>query len=224
MCIERALAVTTLVDLKIARADDDIEAVKTQFQGWIKAIMEALCEPYSPTPLYQDYGAVLLEFEPWQAENWQNTKARLTDPRYPDRLEACATVLFHMIVQRHENRGLKECGFSFKLDPTLSCSRSLKAIIAAIQQSAIVRWDIAIGQRLDELIGNPLGVVKTKEANKLTNEKKKEKYKRVTKKGPGGPNTKKKASDEEQLSSSQDVSSEAARLPSRLPEDGDERK
>lgn len=223
MSIERALAITTLlIDLKIARTDDDVQDVKAQLQDWVKAIMEALCEPYSPTPLYQDYGAVLPEFEPWQAENWQNTKARLTDPRYPDRLEACATVLFHKVVQCHENRGLKECGLSFKLDPTLSCSRRLKAIFAAIQQSAIVRWDIATGQRLDELIGNPLGVVKTKEANKLTNEKKKEKYKHVVKKG--GVKTKKKASDGEQHSSSQDISSEAARLPSSSPEDGDERK
>jgi hypothetical protein len=69
-------------------------------------------------------------------------------------------------------------------DTTLSCSTRLELITAAIEKFAIIRWDVAIMQRVDDLINSPVGAARFKEVNKKVNEMKKEKYKHLRK--PGG--------------------------------------
>jgi hypothetical protein len=104
----------------------------------------------------------------------------------PKLREALATVIFNRVVERHEKGRLEVFpGTKIAPDTALSCSTRLELMTAAIEKLAIIRWDVAIMQRVDDLINSPVGAARFKEVNKKVNEMKKEKYKHLRKQPDG---------------------------------------
>ena len=173
---------------KLSVANDDVAAVKARYQKWILVIMKAFSKPFSDKPTFIDFEemlpeGILKDFTAWQAEHVKKTNDRLKSN--PKLREALATVIFNRVVKRHEKGHLEVFpGTRIAPDTTLSCSTRLELITTAIYKFAIIMWDVAIMQRVDDLINSPVGAAISKEVNKKVNEMKKEKYKHLRK--PGG--------------------------------------
>lgn len=176
---------------KLSVAKDDVAAVKARSQEWILVIMKSFSKPFSDKPTFIDFEEmlpdILKDFTTWQADHVKKTNDRLK--ANPKLREALATVIFGRVVERHEKGHLEMFpGTRIAPDTALSCSTRLELITAAIEKLAIVRWDVAIMRRVDDLINSPVGVARSKEVNKKVNEMKKEKYKHLRKPdGKSGP-------------------------------------
>jgi hypothetical protein len=147
--------------------------------------MEAFGEHYCTRPTFLDLGEDLSEFRKWQNDHVIKTRDRLESN--PQLREARAVILFHTVIQRHETCMLKVCQRTGREALEMKCSKRLKLMIAAIEKSAIVSWDIVSGQRLDELINSPIVMMRTKELNKKSNDKNKKKKKNVPDGKSGDP-------------------------------------
>lgn len=168
--------VTEYKELKVEH--DDVASVHARPKKWISALMKAFARPYGNKPTFIEFGEMSPEFDTWQKEHAKKTSHKLSSNA--NLREALATVIFYQVVDRHEAGKLVVChGTRMVLDTDLSCSMRLKLITAAIENLAIVRWDIATNQRLDLLINSPANVVKIKEANLKVNGKKKPQYKHL---------------------------------------------
>ena len=172
---------------KKIKEGDDVAVVKAQPQKWITAIVRAFRKAPSDTPTLIDFEDMSPKFLPgfikWQTDHVEKTEKRLKGgARLP---EAIATVVFNLVIQRHEKGTLeKSYGARIKPDTTLSCSTRLKLITAAIEKLAIIRWDVVAGIRLDDLVNNPVAAAKFKETNKKVNDLKNEKDKQLHKSDP----------------------------------------
>lgn len=155
---------------------DDVAEVKAEPKKWIVAIMKAFDEPYSQTPNMPTFKQALIpEFQRWQKEHYAATMEHLEDNKGKDLVEACATMLYHLVVDAHEKGAIVEsAGKSFTHDVTSTCKQRLERIIQVLTALAIVRRDLVTGFRLNELVASPSFVMKRKEENKQENDKKKE--------------------------------------------------
>lgn len=155
---------------------DDVAEVKAEPKKWILAIMEAFDQPYSQTPKMPTFKQALVpEFQRWQKEHHAATMEHLEENKGKDLVEACATMLYHLVVDAHEKGAIVEsAGKSFAHDVTSTCKQRLEKIIEVLTSLTIVRRDLVTGFRLSELVASPSFVMKRKEENKQENDKKKE--------------------------------------------------
>jgi len=147
LTFDKALTIVTKHEaLLIAKADDDVAKIKTQSKRWIPIIMQMFDKNYCTKPTFAEFGELLSEFGPWQKTHLDKTRARLHSN--PQLHEAHAVVLFNTVILLHETRVLRLCSSrdDHGMDKWAKCSERLKLVIAAIEKSAIVSWDIVNGQ------------------------------------------------------------------------------
>jgi hypothetical protein len=151
---------------------DNFNEVKAEREKWIRAIMQAFDDPYNQTPKTKTVD--LEEFQRWQKEHHALTMEVLEEDPTGRLAEAIATHLYHQVVDGHAKGSLvKSSGNSFRHDDKLKCKERLENIIKALTGLAIIRYDLATGARVHELVANPDAVFKRKEENKLENDRKK---------------------------------------------------
>jgi hypothetical protein len=151
---------------------DNFNEVKAEREKWIRAIMQAFDDPYNNTPKTKTVD--LEEFQRWQKEHHALTMEVFEEDPTGRLLEAIATHLYNQVVGGHQKGSLvKSSGNSFRHDDKLKCKERLENIIKALTGLAIIRYDLATGARVHELVANPDAVFKRKEENKLENDRKK---------------------------------------------------
>ena len=151
--------------------DDNIDEVKAEPQKWLHAILQAFDAAYNNTPRTKNIG--LQDFQEWQKEHHALTMEQFRQDQTNRIPEAIATHLYNLVVDGHERGSLIESsGKSFKHDGKLKCKNRLEKIIEALTGLTIIRYDLATGNRVHELVANPDAVFKRKEENKLENDRK----------------------------------------------------
>lgn len=163
------------LELTLDGEDDDINAIKADSAKWIRELLDAFDKPYSQKPTEKKFGDDLIpEYQRWQQENYCTAAQTVANDESGKLLEATATVIFYMVVDAHKSGAIEQSsGKSFPNNTNLTCKQRLEGIIHVIEMCAIIRKDIVCGMRLDELVANPMFVLKRKEDNKFENEHKK---------------------------------------------------
>lgn len=164
------------ISLRI-KGDDNVDEVKAEPGKWIRAIMETFDAPYNEIPEMKNYKEENFpEFNRWQKEHHALTMEILQNSRTPNLAEATATVIYYDVVDAHEKGTLIESsGMSFTHELELTCKARLERIIGVLKALTIIRRDIVLGSRLNELVAGPGSVLKRKEENKQENDKKADK-------------------------------------------------
>jgi hypothetical protein len=171
-------ALTIAIDWEAFEVEkDNVANVSARPRKWVSALMRAFVAPYSTKPTLVDFEEISKEdFLTWQKIHAEKARKRLSSN--VELREALAILLFDMVIQLHEARKALVCHGNSRriLDVSLTCSKRLRLVIAAIEKLPIVRWDVTTRQRLWDLIHSPINMVKFKEDNKRLNIRKMRKY------------------------------------------------
>lgn len=180
--LEAARKIVEINRIVLKVVDDDCEDVVARREHFVTSIVKALDVDFRP----QAEGHEKLtkegrdEFTRWQQEHENKVWALLTQEEIKDASEyaqACATILYHMILEAHQSRFIAHPGKAIangSVDDTMKCSERINAAITAIEEYSIVKYDFLRQERLEALLASPRGFCSRKIENMWVNYKKKE--------------------------------------------------
>lgn len=171
------------IQLKVV--DDDRDAVAAHPEVWVPKIAKALEADFRKHAEGHERltEAGRAEFTRWQVEHenkaWGILSAK--EGNMSKFAQACAMIFYEKVLEAHE-LGLEDVGKTISnggAEITIKCSERINAAITAIEDYAIVKYDLLRQDRLEGLLASPSGFHRRKEENMLVNYKKKKNAKQL---------------------------------------------
>lgn len=160
-----------LIELNIL--DDDLDEVQANACHHVLELVQAFFAPPIAKPPTQTFDArAQTIWDRFQAVHVEKVAAQLRAREKHTRhaLEIGAWRLYGQVVAAHRH-GVRRFDH-FAEDRTLRCSARLDAIVAAIADYGIVRYDVVRGVKCEELVASPAGFVSRKVTNWKNNHNK----------------------------------------------------
>jgi hypothetical protein len=166
--------------IQLSVKEDDVEEVEENLEFYLRRIMRAMVSlTYKgPDGVKGKGGAPLSQAEIQEWHRWQRQKLIvvhevLSIPFVRDSIEARARILLHDVLNTHR-LGYRLMNLAQDDDTKLKCSSRMEAVIAAINDYAIIRSDVLNDPAyLERLAETPKGYVIRVTSNRKTNHEKK---------------------------------------------------